>query len=277
MTEQAPLTWCVGAGATDTGQRKANEDSYLAQSPVYIVADGMGGHYAGAAASAAVVSAFSPLIGSQSLAATDVIEAVRQARIAVAHVAAAAGGESGSTLTGAIAVTHDGYPWWFVINVGDSRVYAHNHGVLTQITVDHSRVQELVDAGRITVAQSLVHPERNIITRAIGDEIPGCDAWLVPARPGMRLIVASDGLMKALTDVQISGIAGLAGDAEVTARRLVDAAVVMGASDNVTAVIADALHATTPAEAVASPWHRWPAIENYEDDTTLTQRRRVSR
>lgn len=276
MTAGGPANWCVGAGATDTGRRKANEDSFLAQSPVYIVADGMGGHYAGAAASAAVVDAFSPLVDADHVAPADVIDAVHRAREAVADVSAAAGGESGSTLTGAVAVTHEGYPWWLVVNVGDSRVYAHNAGVLSQITVDHSRVQELVDAGQITPAQALVHPERNIITRAIGDEIPGCDAWLVPARPGMRLIVASDGLMKALSDAQISGIAGLAGTADIAARRLVDAAVVVGASDNVTAVIADALHATTPAEAVAKPWRRWPAFENYEDDTTLSHRRKVS-
>lgn len=275
MTDAAS-PWCVGAGATDTGQRRANEDSFVAQAPVYMVADGMGGHYAGAAASAAVVKAFVPLLDLDEVTPDDVIDAVQQARLAVADVSAAAGGESGSTLTGAVAVTHDGYPWWLVVNVGDSRVYAHNAGVLTQITVDHSRVQELVDAGRITPAQALIHPERNIITRAIGDEIPGCDAWLVPARPGMRLIVASDGLMKALSDPQISGIAGLAGTPDVTAQRLVDAAVVVGASDNVTAVIADAVHATTPAEAVAKPWRRWPPIEDYEDDTTLSSRRKVS-
>lgn len=277
MSAAAPAAWCVGSGTTDTGQRKANEDSFLAQSPVFIVSDGMGGHFAGAAASAAVVAAFQTLVGPGTPTPEDVIDAVHRARSAVADVSAQAGGESGATLTGAVAVSHNGHPWWFVINVGDSRVYALTGGTLSQITVDHSHVQELVDAGRITADEALVHPERNIITRAIGDEIPGCDSWLVPARPGMRLIVASDGLMKELTDTQIAGIASLAGTPGDTATRLVDAAVVVGAIDNVTVVVADTLHATTPAEADPGKWRRWPATEDAEDDTTLAHRRKADR
>ena len=277
MSEPVAATWSAGAGATNTGQRKANEDSFLAEAPVFIVSDGMGGHHAGAAASAAVVEAFATLVGSQGVTPEEVTDAVHRARFGVAEVSANVGGPSGATLTGAVEVTYGGHPWWFVINVGDSRVYALNSGVLGQVTVDHSLVQELVDAGHITPAQALVHPERNVITRAIGDEIVGCDAWLVPARPGMRLIIASDGLMKALSDAQISGIAGLAGSPEDAARRLVDAAVVVGAADNVTAVVADAIHATTPAEADARPWQRWPAAEHHEDDTTLSNRRKVTR
>ncbi|WP_430868074.1 PP2C family protein-serine/threonine phosphatase [Demequina aurantiaca] len=271
MTESA---WCVGAGATATGQRKANEDAFIAEAPVYVVSDGMGGHLAGAAASAAVVEAFGALRGSSSVVPEDVTDAVHRARFGVAEVSARVGGESGATLTGAVAVTHDGHPWWFVVNVGDSRVYALDGGVLRQVTVDHSRVQELVDAGRITPEQALVHPERNIITRAIGDEIPGCDAWLVPARPGTRLIVASDGLMKALNDAQIASIAALAGGPGDAARRLVDAAIYAGAADNVTAVVADAMNATTPVQAEANPWRRWPEDEPHEHDTTVTKRRR---
>lgn len=276
MAETGGSTWCAGAGATDTGQRAANEDSYVARAPVFIVSDGMGGHRAGAAASAAVARAFEALIDTSEVSPNDVVDAVQRARIAVAQVSAAAGGESGATLTGAIAVSHGGQPWWCVINVGDSRVYALTGGVMEQVTADHSRVQELVDAGRITAEEALVHPKRNIITRAIGDDIPGCDAWLVPVRPGMRLIVASDGLMKALSDAQIAGIARLAGTPADASRRLVDAALVAGATDNVTVVIADALHVTTPDDADPAPWLRWPAVEDHEDDTTLTQRRKVS-
>ncbi|WP_160300053.1 PP2C family protein-serine/threonine phosphatase [Demequina oxidasica] len=276
MSERGGPVWHVGSGATDTGQRKANEDAFLAQAPVYIVSDGMGGHYAGAAASAAVVDAFAVLVDDHAVVPEQVTDAVHRARFGVAEVSARAGGESGATLTGAVAVTHDGQPWWFVINVGDSRVYSLDGGVMAQITVDHSRVQELVDSGRITVEQSLVHPERNIITRAIGDEIPGCDAWLVPARPGMRLIVASDGLMKPLSDAQIASIASLAGTPEDTARRLVDAAVEAGAQDNVTVVVADTLHATTSPHANASPWQRWPVGDDFEDDTTQASRRKVA-
>lgn len=277
MSTPLAATWSAGDGATDTGQRKANEDSYLAQAPVFIVSDGMGGHHAGAAASAAVIMAFRTLAGSGTVAPEEVIDAVHRARFGVAEVSAQVGGPSGATLTGAVAVTHDGNPWWLVINVGDSRVYALDDGTLSQITVDHSHVQELVDAGQITADQALVHPERNIITRAIGDEIPGCDAWLVPVRPGTRLIIASDGLMKALTDTRIAGIASLAGTPQDASLRLVDASVAAGAADNVTVVVADPVHTSTPAEADARPWRRWPAADYGEDDTTLTNRRKVSR
>lgn len=275
MSSSPLAAWSVGAGVTATGRRKANEDAFLARGHVFIVSDGMGGHYAGAAASAAVVGAFAPLAESPSVTPDDVTDAVHRGRFAVAEVAAQAGGESGATLTGAVEVVHNGQPWWCVINVGDSRVYALDGGTLRQITVDHSHVQELVDAGRITPEQALVHPERNVITRAIGDDIPGCDAWLVPARPGMRFIVTSDGLMKALSDPHIAGIASLAGTPTEAANRLVDAAEFAGAQDNVTVVVVDTLSAVTPDSADASPWRRWPEVEDDEDDTTVTHRRKV--
>lgn len=259
-----------GAGVTVTGGRPYNEDSFLADAPVFIVADGMGGHVGGAAASRAVVEAFRPLAGAPQVAPADVVHAVHEARMGVAEVSAQVGGDSGSTLTGAVVVHHHGEPWWMVINVGDSRVYAVEGGVAVQLTVDHSVVQELVAMGSITEEQARIHPDRNIITRAIGDEIPGQDAWLVPMSPGRRLVVCSDGLTKELEDAQIAALA-TAGNTAQAASALVDAALEGGAGDNVTVVVADSDAVTAP-DASAHPWPVQGA-EDQEDDTTPGSRR----
>lgn len=263
-----------GAGVSVIGGRARNEDAYLAESPVFVVADGMGGHIAGAEAAWAAVTAFRALAGEPATPA-DVERAHVEARRLVDGVQEEVGGESGTTLTGAIAVTHRGHPWWMVINVGDSRTYALEGGVLRQISVDHSHVQELVTAGRITPAQALVHPDRNILTRAVGDHQTRMDAWLVPHAPGRRLVIASDGLMKEVEDAEIGEIVGLIGDAEAAAAALVELAVGRGARDNVTVVVADS-DLVTPADADPAPWTLWgdDARADTGADTTASERRR---
>ncbi|GIG54162.1 PP2C family protein-serine/threonine phosphatase [Demequina activiva] len=267
--------WCTGGGATDCGPRGENQDAYLSAGRVHIVADGMGGHVGGAAAAQAVIEAFRPLAGAPVATPADVKAAVERARSLVADVSHQAGGEAGATLSGAVAVEHDGEPWWMVINVGDSRVYALEGGALRQVTVDHSHVQELVDAGRITPAEAESHPDRNLVTRAIGDSWPGFDGWLVRARPGLRLVVASDGLMKVIADARIASIAALAGTADAAAQRLVAAALEAGTTDNVTVVVADTLHAQTPRDASPAPWTAWGEDALDDDDTTVSGRARV--
>jgi len=140
------------------------------------------------------------------------------------------------------------------------------------LTVDHSHVQELLDAGEITPAEALIHPDRNVVTRAIGDGDLSFDAWLLPVRPGERLIVASDGLTKVLSDTRISEIVELAGDD--AAQRLVGAALMAHTSDNVTAVVTEAISGYTREDADPSPWRMW--TEDPGDyDTTQTTRVRV--
>lgn len=268
------VSWSSGSGATDVGPRQRNEDSFLTEGPVHIVADGMGGHLGGEAASRAVVDAFSSLTTLDPVTPDHVEDAIHAAQEAVETLAAQLGGESGSTLTGAVAVEHDGQPWWMVINVGDSRVYVLDAGALTQVTVDHSYVQQLVDRGEITAAQAEQHPDRNIVTRAMGDGMRSFDAWLVPAIPGRRLVVASDGLTKALADARIGSIASLAGGPALAAARLLDAALEADANDNVTVVVVDTLHAQTDADADAGPWRMWAGDFLEEDDTTVAGRRR---
>ncbi|WP_062380987.1 PP2C family protein-serine/threonine phosphatase [Demequina pelophila] len=256
-----------GAGATHVGGRARNEDSLLANSPVFIVADGMGGHVGGAAASAAVVEGFAPLATGEPATPDQVADAVDRAREGVARVSASLGGDAGSTLTGAVGVRWAGTHWWMVINVGDSRVYALDGGALTQVTVDHSHVQELVDAGRLTPEEAAHHPDRNIVTRAIGDDIPGMDAWLVPLVPGRRLVIASDGLTTAVPDRRIAAIASTVAHAHAAAAALVDAALANATSDNVTVVVADSAGATD-AQADPAPWPVWGHDPFEADDLT---------
>ncbi|WP_062070661.1 PP2C family protein-serine/threonine phosphatase [Demequina sediminicola] len=271
----AESSWSAGAGATDVGPRARNEDAYLSRGPVHIVADGMGGHLAGAAASGAVVKVFSALAELPVVTPGDVVTAVRDCQEAVIAVAREAGGESGTTLTGAICVEYMDAPWWMVINVGDSRTYLADGMNVHQVTVDHSHVQELVDAGRISQAEAAVHPDRNIVTRAIGDGDPRFDAWLVPVAPGSRMVIASDGLMKVVDDARIGSIAALAGTPQDAASGLVEAALALATNDNVTVVVADSLHAQTPPGIDVAPWRLWGTPWEPEDDTTLGARRRA--
>ena len=260
-----------GAGATHVGGRLRNEDAFVAEGPVFVVADGMGGHVAGAEAAAAAVAAFAAIADDGPLTPDDVARAHLHARELVAEVQRQVGGDSGTTLTGGVAVLHGGGPWWMVVNVGDSRTYVLDGGQLRQVTVDHSHVQELVDRGSITPAQALIHPDRNILTRAIGDGIHEMDAWLVPQIPGRRLVVASDGLMKEVDDATIGRVAALTGGPAETAEALVDLAVGRGAADNVTVVVADAAF-VTPSGADPAPWPMWG--EHDDGDTTPSTRRR---
>ncbi|WP_062303245.1 PP2C family protein-serine/threonine phosphatase [Demequina subtropica] len=249
-----------GGGATATGRRRANEDSLLAEAPAFIVADGMGGHAAGAEASQAVIEAFRPLAGRIDVEPAEAAGCVDRAREAVSRVANIHGAQSGSTVTGAVGVALAGVPWWLVLNVGDSRVYSYGAGTLEQVTRDHSRVQELVDAGQLSPEEAEAHPERNVVTRAIGDGGTGVDVWLVPRRRGRTLVAVSDGLVKALSDAQIGQLLAHGGEPGALAQGLVDAAVAAGARDNVTVVVARADGQETPAGAETYGWPVWTGV-----------------
>lgn len=234
------LDW---AGVTDVGRRRAhNEDSYLAESPLFVVADGMGGHSAGDVASDAVVRRMSE-IASGPFATTDDVETAL--RVATADIAVAAADTElgvGTTATGAF-LSRDGDEGdveFTVFNVGDSRVYLFEDGRLRQVTVDHSVVQEMVDAGLLHADDAEKHPDSNVITRAVGFDVdPRPDYWRLPARPGLRLLVCSDGLTKELPAARIAVLLASVEGAEPAATALVEAAVEAGGRDNVTAVVVD--------------------------------------
>ena len=239
--EDLVLSW---AARTDVGHRRAaNEDSVVVGLPIFAVADGMGGHAAGDRASAAIATRLSKETGPFAE-----LPAIEQAFIdAGAEIDALSEGVPlgvGTTVTGAALVFDQPEPSFLVFNIGDSRVYRFERNELSQVTVDHSVVQELVDAGLIAAADAENHPESNVITRALGfhDE-PLPDIWRVPARTGMRLLICSDGLTKELSDERLRLHLAAGMPAGETASALVDAALAAGGRDNVTVVIVDVIAA----------------------------------
>ena len=238
------LSW---AARTDVGHRRAaNEDSVVVGLPIFAVADGMGGHAAGDRASAAVAQRLSRELGPYAE-----LAGLEQAFIdAGAEIDALAEGIPigvGTTVTGAALVFDGPDPSFLVFNIGDSRVYRFERNELRQVTVDHSVVQELVDAGLIAAEDAENHPESNVITRALGfhDE-PLPDIWRVPLRTGLRLLICSDGLTKELDDSRIRLHLAAGMPAGETASALVDAALAAGGRDNVTLVVVDVISAPTP-------------------------------
>ena len=237
--------------ATDVGRvREVNEDSFLAVPPVFAVADGMGGHEGGDVASAIVAEEFGRL-AEQGYDPAQAVDAVRgtlaacQRRIrAYAEEQARQGVErrrsAGTTVVAALLVEADGEPAWLLANLGDSRIYRFTDGVLDQVSTDHSLVQELVAAGRIAPEEAATHPERNVITRALGDAV-GVDAdyFVLPLAEAERVLLCSDGVSGMLDDPAIATVLAEAADPRDAADRLVAAAVVAGGEDNATAVVVD--------------------------------------
>jgi protein phosphatase len=232
------LSW---AAVTHTGHRReANEDSFVAQPPVFAVADGMGGHAAGDFASAAVVTRLAEYGGQQVVGTPELDRALRMAVQDMGRGAGVTDEGSGTTVTGAALGEISGEPAWLVFNIGDSRVYRLVGGVLEQLTIDHSVVQELVDAGQITREEADTHPHSNVITRAVGfHEAPVPDYRAIAVEPGMRLLICSDGLTKELTSYGIRHFLLANPNAEAAARALLDAALGNGGRDNVTAIVVD--------------------------------------
>lgn len=246
----------VSAGsATHLGRRrKLNEDAYLASAPMFLVADGMGGHEAGERASAAAIDEFTRLVDHGSLTLDEVSFALSQARVAVDEIVTPHGGRAGTTLSGVIISTVDGMGYWLAVNIGDSRTYRLADGELEQISVDHSVVQELIESGELTADAAAKDPRRNIITRAIGASSPGeADYWLFPAELGDRMLICSDGLSSEVPDSRIRDILHFEADPQTAADLLVDEAVRAGGRDNITVVVVDAVSVAsrpgTPMEA----------------------------
>lgn len=229
--------------ATDVGLRRAvNEDSFVAQPPVFAVADGMGGHSAGDRASKAVVERLASALTEAAVTTGQIGLALAQASRDIGTITEVSALGAGTTVTG-VALARDGSAACFAaFNVGDSRLYRFEDERMTQVSVDHSVVQELVDAGALAPDEAAHHPDSNVITRAIGfNEPPDPDFWLLPARAGLRLLACSDGLTKEVDDRAIEDLLGAGAPARTTALALVEAALAGGGRDNVTAVVVDVL------------------------------------
>jgi protein phosphatase len=249
------ISW---AALSDKGYRRAvNEDSLIARSPIFAVADGMGGHTAGDFASAAVVTRLAEQLGSDYVGPDSINSALRAAVEDMGRGVGQTDLGTGTTVTGIALTLAEGVPSWLVFNIGDSRVYQLADGVLSQLTVDHSVVQELMDAGAITAAEAEVHPHSNVITRAVGfNEDPIPDYWTIPMVAGARLLICSDGLTKELTEHGIRHFLGAGGTVLDAAGALMDAALGNGGRDNVTVVVVDVLEAADDVAATATGAHR---------------------
>ena len=255
-----------GAVTDSGGRRPANEDSVLARPPVFCVADGMGGHARGAMASAAVVAAFEELalqLGSEEALELSTERVQGAVHAAQARIRAELGLDqpesdtemtAGSTLAGVLLTRADGRLCWLAFNIGDSRIYRATGGVLSRISVDHSVVQELIEAGEIDEEQARSHPLRNMITRAVGSGMPVApDFWLLSATSGDRLLLCSDGLVNEVTEREIGTVLGDGGTAQQVADRLLARARgVDGARDNVSVVVVD-LHLESEVDDVTAP------------------------
>lgn len=230
----------VAGWATDVGLvRAANEDSYLVDDAlgVFAVADGMGGHAAGEIASSTAVEALRAALARGD----DVVTAVLDANAEVfsrAHRQQSLAG-MGTTLT--VAVTEGGRHLRLG-HVGDSRAYLLRDGVLDRLTDDHSMVEELLRAGRITAEEAAVHPQRNIVTRAIGISPLDLevDTRLVEVAAGDRVMLCSDGLSGLTTPSELQSLLDdRTCSPQEAATRLVDLALAHGGDDNVTVVVID--------------------------------------
>ena len=217
--------------------RSHNEDSYLVASPLFAVCDGMGGHAAGEVASSIAVETIARTSPGTADAA-QLAAAVEAANAAVIEAAASGIGRPGMGCTATVAYIEG--TTIAIAHVGDSRAYLLHEGVLTRVTRDHSYVEELVDAGEITADEARVHPNRSVITRALGSD-PGmyADHFTLNIVEGDRLILCSDGLSSMISDSEIEDVAVKSSTAQMCTDNLVDAALAAGGADNVSVVVVD--------------------------------------
>lgn len=214
--------------------RAANEDAVLARPGLWVVSDGMGGHDAGDFASGAVVEALAAIpadLGPATLmhAARD---AVQDAHRAIAAEAARRGATIGATVV--ILVIADAH--FLCLWAGDSRLYRLRDGALEMLSLDHSVVGQMVEAGDLTWAEAETHPQANQITRAVGvGATLDLDKRRGEVRPGDRFLLCSDGLTRHADDATLTRLLAEA-PIDAAAGRLLDAALAGGGSDNVSVI-----------------------------------------
>jgi protein phosphatase len=222
---------------TDTGRARAeNEDNAYARPPLYVVADGMGGAQAGEVASALAVDEFRSGLVAEGTPEQRLIERVQAANRRIydtAHRKLENEG-MGTTLTAVylddsnLAVAH----------VGDSRAYIFRDGELIRLTHDHSLVEELIRRGKLTPEQAAAHPQRSIITRALGIEPEvEVDTWTYPMRAGDVVLLCSDGLTSMIGEPQIASVLAEQPDLDAAGERLIAEANAAGGRDNITVVL----------------------------------------
>jgi protein phosphatase len=232
--------------------RKVNQDLPLETPNLFAVADGMGGHVGGEVAARVAVDALLQVFSREPTKAgledafTKANQAVWQESLDHSELRG-----MGTTLTAAALVGGaDGHDMMALANVGDSRAYLFSDGRIVQVTADHSLAEERMRQGEMTEEEAAVHPQRHILTRALGiSSDVETDMWELELRAGDRLILCSDGLSNELTNDQLAGVLATVPDPGEAAHHLVEVANEHGGSDNITVVVIDVLVGEETAEA----------------------------
>jgi serine/threonine protein phosphatase PrpC len=242
------LAW---AAVTDTGRRReVNQDAVFAEYPLFVVADGMGGHVGGEIASASTIDRLKAMTESGTVNPHTIEKALARAVKDIASHPEATDDGTGTTLTGVYLDTSGDVAHWVTLNIGDSRVYLVRDGAIVQITTDHSVVQELIASGRLSPEEAENHPYGNVITRAVGpSEGVTPDYVRLEVAQGDRFVVCSDGLTKELTDYGIRHFLDANADPAAAATAMLDAALENGGRDNITIIVLDV---GSPASAPAA-------------------------
>jgi len=249
------------AGRTDTGRkRRRNEDAYVVAPPLFAVADGMGGAQAGEVASKLAAAALEDTDPGRLTGPERVASLIREANRRVHERSSTDPATSGMGTTMTVALVED--DGVVIGHVGDSRAYLVRDDAIEQLTEDHSLVNELLKSGRLSPSEADTHPQRSVITRAVGtDPEVDVDAFTVDARAGDVFLLCSDGLTDMVDDAAIlDAVAENAGDLDHVTKTLVAAANRGGGEDNITVVAfaigdtaADALGDTATMSAIAEP------------------------
>jgi protein phosphatase len=230
------------AGArTDVGKiRSRNEDSYLVDEPLFIVADGMGGHRGGNVASALTVETIRDAAPDWGAMGSELTEAIRRANRVVFE--RSAGDKELHGMGTTVTVLQTGDRNARIVHVGDSRAYLFREGALQQLTDDHTLVQQMVNDGKISSDEAAHHPARNIVTRGLGlEKDVRVDELTLDVHPGDRVMLCSDGLTGMVDDDAIRQILEREPDPQAAAEALVELAVERGGEDNVTVIVVDVL------------------------------------
>lgn len=226
---------------TDAGLiRKENQDSYLvsAQRGLFVVADGMGGHAGGQMASSLAVETIDEEISLMHLNQKKADQILEEALIKANSHIFAQGQEKeyhgmGTTVTAALFQDNN----LFIAHIGDSRAYLYRQNKLTLLTRDHSLVNELYMNGSLTLEEAQNHPQRNILTRALGiTDNPQLDYFSLPVYPGDGLLLCTDGLYNPVLDLEIEEIIKNAPSLEALVQKMVSTALERGGNDNITVI-----------------------------------------
>ncbi len=224
---------------SDTGrQRPANEDALFARAPLFAVADGMGGARAGEVASGIVVETLQEGMPDSGSEEERLVELVRDANRRIHRLARDDEKRAGMGTTLTAAYVGDGSVSF--AHVGDSRAYRFRDDELEKLTHDHSLVGEMVRRGKLTEEEAEEHPQRSVITRALGPEAAvEVDSFSTPARAGDLFLLCSDGLTSMVEQQSLAGILRDASSLSEAGQGLIDAANERGGRDNITVVVVD--------------------------------------